>query len=124
MVLRGHMGRRDFITLFGGTAAAGQRDCRAVLETGELGEAELAEVMPEWLRYGQAQDTKFVYCLGRAKPGDTFGSWLEGAAAWRAFYRWAGIPPAIIRQWDAERRRRAKTIRKLANVPAKLETTS
>jgi len=57
------------------------REATALLESGELGEAELAELMPEWLeRYGQAQDPKFACCLRQAKPGDTFATWPR---AWR-----------------------------------------
>jgi hypothetical protein len=76
----------------------------------ELGEAELAQWMSWWrLSYEDAQQV------------DSFDTddarVLEGAAARRAFCREAGIPRAIVKQWDAERKRRAKTIRKLKKVP-------
>jgi len=77
----------------------------------ELTETELAELMPEWREdYEKANEPNFSYCTG--------DGWLRGEAAKRAQYRWAGIPRALIRKWDAERRRGAKTIRKLAEPPA------
>ena len=77
----------------------------------ELTETELAELMPEWREdYEKANEPNFSYCTG--------DGWLRGEAAKRAQYSWAGIPPALVKKWDAERRRRAKTIRKLAEPPA------
>src|SRR5262249_20063389 len=74
-------------------------------------ETELAELIPEWREeYEKANEPNFSYCTGHG--------WLRGEAAKRAHYRWAGIPPALVKKWDAERRRRAKTIRKLAESPA------
>jgi len=82
-----------------------------LFEMAELTETELAELMPEWREeYEKANEPNFSYCTGHG--------WLRGEAAKRAQYRWAGIPPALIRKWDAECRRRAKTIRKLAEPPA------
>jgi hypothetical protein len=88
-------------------------------EMGELSEAELAKLIPQWREwYEKAQDPNFQYCIGHANPGDTFSTWFKGEAAREALYRWAGIPPALLRKWDAERRRRTKTIRKLAKAGA------
>src|SRR5262249_46508302 len=82
-----------------------------VCEMAELSETELAEVIAEWREeYEKANEPNFGYCTGHG--------WLRGEAAKRARYRWAGIPPALVKKWDAERRRRAKTIRKLAEPPA------
>jgi hypothetical protein len=87
----------------------------ALYEMGELGEAELGRLTALWReRYEQAQRPGFRHCIGQANPGDTFASWVEGAEARRQHYRWAQIPPALLKQWDAERKRSAKTIRKLA----------
>jgi hypothetical protein len=67
-----------------------------------------------WRRdFERAQQPGFKFCIGHAKPGDTFASWLEGEPAKRAHLKWAGVPRALIRKWTAERRRRGKTIRKL-----------
>jgi hypothetical protein len=87
----------------------GGDDCQepALYGAGLLSEAELAELMPQWREwYEQAQEPDFQYCIGTAKPGDTFGSWIKGAAAKRAQYKWAGIPRAIVKQWNAERRKK------------------
>ena len=90
----------------------------ALFEMAELTETELAELIPEWREcYEKASEPGFAYCIGHAKPGDTHATWLSGPAARRAQYRWAGIPRALVKKWDAGRRR-AKTIRKLADSPA------
>jgi hypothetical protein len=69
----------------------------ALYEMGEFGEAEVAELMPQWReRYEQAIEPGFSY-LARDSVR------LTGLEAKQAFYRWAGIPPAIVRQFDAER---------------------
>ncbi len=80
----------------------------ALFEMGELSEAELAELMLEWRQcYERAQAPGFSYCIG-SRPGETFARWLMGAAARRAEYRWAGIPRAILKKWDARRARAIK----------------
>jgi hypothetical protein len=56
---------------------------------------------------GSACQTGFV---GHGKEGDTFATWLKGAAAKRAHYRWAGIPSSLIRKWTEERQRREQVI--------------
>ena len=76
-----------------------------LFEMAELTKTELAELMPEW-----REEYERANCAG--------DGWLRGEAAKRAQYRWAGIPRALIRKWDAERRRRAKMIRKLPEPPA------
>jgi hypothetical protein len=92
---------------------------RAVLyEAGLLGEEERAELVAHWrARFVQAQQPGFTYCVGFAKPGDTTATWLEGAPARRAHYRWAGIPRsllhALLKEWLRGRPRsvRSKTVR-------------
>jgi hypothetical protein len=82
-----------------------------LFEMAELTETELAELIPEWREeYERANEPNFSYCIGHG--------WLRGEAAKRALYRWAGVPPVLVKKWDAARRRRAKTIRKLAEPPA------
>ena len=88
----------------------GPRECRVLYEIGELSEEEIEALTPEWRRhYERSHEPLFGYCKGP-------GKWLEGPAARRALYKWAGIPREFIRKWDAERARRTKTIRKLAKV--------
>jgi len=78
-------------------------------ELGELGPAELPDVMSKWReRWEKAQKPGFAYCIGHAKEGDTFASWLEGAEARKAHYRFWGIPAKLVEQWNAERRAAAK----------------
>jgi hypothetical protein len=74
-----------------------------LFEMGELTVAELAELMPYWREeYTKAQRRGFSYCLGYdlERRGAV---WISGAAARKAHCRWAGIPPAIVKQWDRER---------------------
>lgn len=94
----------------------------ALYEAGLLGEREKAELLAEWHEYfDRAQEPDFCYCIGHRNPGDTFASYLKGAAAKRAHYQWAGIPKELIRKWTAERRRRARTIRRLTQTAADTE---
>jgi hypothetical protein len=83
----------------------------ALYEAGLLGADELNEVLSEWRRqFEKAQEPAFTFCVGHAKEGDTFATWLKGAAAKRAHYRWAGIPSSLIRKWTEERQRREQVI--------------
>jgi hypothetical protein len=71
----------------------------------ELSEAELAELRPVWRqRYEHAHDERFSYNAGTR-------GWLEGAAARKAWYRLFDIPPGVVWELTAERRRSARTIR-------------
>jgi hypothetical protein len=86
----------------------------ALFEAGLLTETEVAELTKLWReRFEQAQRPGFSYCIGHAKPGDTFATWLEGEAAKKAHYRWSGIPKALLARWVKERKSRSKAIRKL-----------
>jgi hypothetical protein len=77
---------------------------------GQLTETEVATVMQEWRKYfDKAQGDDFTYTLG---PGEI----LEGDAARRAHYRWAGVPRELIHKWTAERKRAAKTIEALGDI--------
>jgi hypothetical protein len=76
-------------------------------EAGLLGEEEAAELVREWRKqFDRAHEPHFFFCQG---PGRI----LEGAPARAHHFAWADIPRALLRQWTAEHRRRAKTIRKL-----------
>jgi hypothetical protein len=84
-------------------------ETQVLYAAGLLSSAEIAELMPEWReQYDKAQEPNFQHCIGTAKPGDTFATWLKGPAAKRAHYKWAGIPRGIVKQWDAERRKRGR----------------
>lgn len=83
----------------------------ALYEAGLLTDDEASSLTARWLRdFARAQAPGFAYCAGFAKPSDTTATWLKGAAARRAHYRWAGIPRALIREWTAQRRHRGRTI--------------
>jgi hypothetical protein len=76
-------------------------------EHAQLSEAESAELIAFWRKqFARAQQPGFSYCLGPLK-------WVEGTRAQRELYRWADIPSSLIKKWSAERRRQARTIRKL-----------
>jgi len=83
-------------------------------ELGLLTHDELTVLKREWREaFDRAQDPEFSFCIGNARPQDTFATFVDGARGRRLFYRWAGIPTELIKQWARERRRRTKTIRKL-----------
>ena len=91
-----------------------ENESAALYAMGELAEDELARLMTDWRAwYAQAWQPGFAYCIG-ALPGNVYATWLEGVAARKAHYRWAGIPVPLIRQWHRERRRAAKIVRELA----------
>jgi hypothetical protein len=112
MMERSHPGRRppEWWLYEMGLERPDGNQVERLYQMGELSEAELARLMPGWRAYYE-----------HAQEVDSFDTddagVLEGAAARRAFCRWAGIPRAIVKQWDVERKRRARTIRKLAKVP-------
>jgi hypothetical protein len=84
-------------------------------ELGLLSQDELALLMRGWReQFDKVQDPEWLgHCIGHAKPGDTFATFVDGARGRRLHYKWAGIPRELIKKWTAERRRRTKTIRKL-----------
>jgi hypothetical protein len=83
----------------------------ALWEANLLSGAERAELEAFWReQFERAQKPGFQHCIGHKKPCDTFATWIEGAAAKRAHYKWAGIPNSLLEKWKTERRRKSKTI--------------
>jgi hypothetical protein len=73
------------------------RERSTLYEAGLLAEAERAELLAYWReQFDRAHGDGFFYCGG---PGQI----LEGAAARRAHFEWADIPPALVAVWSAER---------------------
>jgi hypothetical protein len=73
-----------------------------------LGEEEREQLVARWrAHFAQAQQPGFMYCVGHAKRGDTFATWLKGAAARKAHYRWSGIPHSLLKEWLRGRPRSA-----------------
>jgi hypothetical protein len=93
----------------------------ALYEAGLLTEGEVAELTSRWrAAFERAQNPRFTYCVGFAKPGDMTATWIQGKAARKAHLKWAGVPRALIRKWNAEYKRRGKIVRELetADQPA------
>jgi hypothetical protein len=84
----------------------------ALWETGQLTLEEKATFEKFWRRqFDECNKPEWYgHCIGHAKKGDTFASWLRGEEGRRAHYKWAGIPRALLKRWTEQR---AKTIRKL-----------
>jgi hypothetical protein len=83
----------------------------ALFEAGLLTQAEIDELTAKWrTAFERAQDPQFMY---RAVEG-----WLDGARAKKAFFRWSGIPKALIREWVREHRRPRKLVREREAVSA------
>ena len=69
----------------------------ALYQAGILTKGELAELTPWWReQYDRAQCPDFHHTAGPDRI-------LEGAEARKAHYRWACIPPEIVKRWDRER---------------------
>jgi len=83
-------------------------------ENGLLTPAEIVQLEKHWREHFDHANEPgwYGHCIGHAKKGDTFATWLHGEDGRRAHYKWAGIPHALIKKWTAHKRR-AKTIRKL-----------
>lgn|SRR5262249_19528167 len=71
------------------------REQSTLYDAGVLSEAERAELVTFWRKEFER------------------GYRLSGAAAQREHFEWADIPRSLLRQWRAEHRRRAKTVRRL-----------
>jgi hypothetical protein len=83
------------------------REQSTLYEAGLLGEEEKAELLAWWRKqYDHAWSAHFFHCDG---PGKIF----EGPVGRRKHFKWADIPRGLLREWNAERRRRGKVIRKL-----------
>jgi hypothetical protein len=66
-----------------------------LFERGLLTKDEIAKLMPQWrVFYKEAQQPDFTF-----RTGD---GWIEGDKARREHYQWAGIPRAMVAQFDAE----------------------
>jgi hypothetical protein len=90
-----------------GRRSPGRDETAVLYSMGELSKAETENAMRMWrFYYAQTQDPEFSLAL---EPG----KFLEGAAARRAHFKWAGIPRELIKAWNAEHKRQATTIRKL-----------
>jgi len=84
----------------------------ALWEANLLAPEERSQLEAEWREeFEQAQAPDFWHCLG---PNEN----LTGAAARRAWYQDRGIPRDLVRRWSAARRRRTRTISKLAQPAA------
>jgi hypothetical protein len=84
-----------------------ERERSALWRAGALTEDEKVELEAAWRHhFDRSHAPGFTHCKG---PGRL----LSGARAQRAHYAWADIPHELIKQWSAERRRSAKTIRRL-----------
>jgi hypothetical protein len=79
----------------------------ALYENDLLTEEEKVERIAWWReQYDRAWLPDFFHCEG---PGRFF----DGPVARRKHFKWAGIPQGLVKQWNSERRRRGRTIRKL-----------
>jgi len=82
-----------------------EREAELLMAMGELSATELGELVPDWrVEYEKTLRPNFAYCIGHAKVGDTYASWLEGEEARQAHLEWAGIPKLLLKQWEKERR--------------------
>ena len=80
----------------------------ALYDAGLLGDEEKAELERRWRHeFERAYGPHFFYTEA---PGEM----LEGAAARRKHLDWADVPDSLRQRWRAERRRRGRTIKKLA----------
>jgi len=103
--------------------AAIRRPREREYEAAALWEAELlfpeeaAMLETRWReKFDRANGPDWIgYCIGHAKPGDRFATWLKGEEGRRAYYKWAGIPKALVARWTKQR---AKTIRRLEKLPS------
>jgi hypothetical protein len=72
------------------------RERSTLYEANMLAEAERAELLKYWReQFDRAHGPDFFACMG---PGQI----LEGAAARRAHFEWADIPPALVEAWIRE----------------------
>lgn len=74
----------------------------ALYDVGLLSEEEIAELMPRWREeFERANRKDFFYVAGPKK-------YLTGAPARKAHYKWANIPPAVLKELTAGSSRRAE----------------
>jgi hypothetical protein len=92
-----------------------EREPARLYEAGLLGEEEKRELVADWREaFERAQRPDAWICCGP-------GKFLKGGAARRMICWDAGVPHALVRQWTAEHRRRAKTIKKRVSPPGRKE---
>ena len=71
-----------------------------------LSEEEIENLLTYWRRhYDEMQEPHFSYCIGHAKDGDTFATWVEGEEARRRHIEFWGIPSSLIAEWDSKKRK-------------------
>ena len=88
-----------------------ERQQSVLYEAGLLTEPERAALVDWWReQFERGWGPHFFFCDG---PGRFF----EGAVGRRKHYDWADIPHELVREWTAQRRRRGRTIGKLAKAP-------
>jgi hypothetical protein len=76
-------------------------------EAGLLYTEEAAALETRWReQFARAQAPDFQFCTGQ-DPKRNCAAWLNGDAARRAHYKWAGIPRALIKRWTSKRRSKA-----------------
>jgi hypothetical protein len=93
-----------------------EHEASALYEAELLTESESTELVARWRReFERAWRPGFFHCEGP-------GAFFHGTIARRKHYAWADIPRALVKEWTAQRRRRGRTIRKLATTVAE-ETT-
>ena len=56
-------------------------------------------------KYDEAQAPDFQFCIGQV-PGTSSAAWISGPQARHQHYELFGIPPALVQQWDAEKRKK------------------
>ena len=60
----------------------------------------MAEVMARWREeWVRSHEDGFFFTTAPSQ-------FVQGAMARRRHYQWAGIPPSLVKQWDAERNSR------------------
>jgi hypothetical protein len=88
------------------------RERSFLFERGLLADDEKAALLRWWqAEFERSYEPDFFYT---ERPDEI----LEGARARALHYRWADIPRWLVKTWTAERKRRGKTIRKLATEAA------
>ena len=85
-----------------------EREQASLFEANLLEPEERAALVERWReQFERAWEPHFFHCEG---PGRFF----DGAVGRRKHYAWADIPRELVREWTAQRRRRGRTISKLA----------
>jgi hypothetical protein len=68
-----------------------------LFEAGLLSDREREHLLRRWrMRFDDAQGPRFSFL-------DRGGVWLQGEEAKAAHYAWAGIPQALVKEWQRQR---------------------